>query len=146
MSKQGTVKIFKIKSKEFPDKQWDSINHMIYTTESRKVIKEDKEYRRKINFDFWQTAQEGGGYFTRSYLTKDKTAVIKIEVCCDETHNYLNDHYYQPHIDEGCWTIEELLSPIMDIQLNKDQVQIVCNLLENACRGYDDWKLSQQNN
>ena len=33
---------------------------MIYTTESRKAQKEDKEYRRKINFDFWQTAQEGG--------------------------------------------------------------------------------------
>ena len=45
---QGKVKIFKLTSKQFPDKVWDTPNHFVFTTESRQVAKDDKKFQSEV--------------------------------------------------------------------------------------------------
>ena len=43
---QGQIKIFKITSKKFPDKEWDSVNHFTNFNDDRQIIKKNAKYKK----------------------------------------------------------------------------------------------------
>ena len=131
---QGKVKIFKLTSKQFPDKVWDTPNHFVFTTESRQVAKDDKKFQKETNYDYYKQA-DLGGYYVELFLSDDKKSLYKIEVCNDELHEYNYEHYYKPHIEQNIWNVEETLS----ITADSKKTRALARIFFNAKSEYDQW-------
>lgn len=134
MSMQGKIKLFKLTSEQYPDKVWDTVNHFVYTTESREVAREDKKFVQETNYNYARQV-DLGGYYCELFLDDDKKALYKLEVCNDELHDYNMKHYYQPHVDKGIWQVEEVLS------FNNDgkNIKALARIFARAKSEYDKW-------
>lgn len=141
MSMQGKIKLFKLTSKQYPDKIWDTVNHFVYTTESREVVKEDKKFAKETNYNYGRQV-DLGGYFCEIFLSDDKKALYKLEVCNDELHDYNMKHYYQPHVDKNVWQVEEVFSVTNDGK----NIKALARIFERAVTEYVKWKKDIEKN
>lgn len=131
---QGQIKVFRITSKKFPDKQWDSIEHFHNYHDDRQIIKNEKKYRKDSGFRYNEIGKQEI-HIKRSVLLHDRKTVIKLIIADQRIHKYNHKSYDQPHIDKGILHIEELLS--LDIGFDKLEA-ITRFLLENFEK--EEWK------
>jgi len=133
---QGQVKLFKITSKKFPDKEWDSINHFYSHHEDRQIVKDEKKYRKDSNFKYSEFIK-ATGYINRPILSKDKKTIVKLIVADQRIHEYTHKNYDQPHIDKGILEIKEIFS--IDVKLTKLN-QLVDFLEKFLDTSDDEWE------
>lgn len=134
MSMQGKIKLLKLTSKQYPDKKWDTANHFVFHTESREVTKEDRKFAKETNYNYGKQV-DLGGYYCELFLSDDRTALYKLEVCNDELHDYNMKHYYQPHIDKDIWQVQEVLSLANDGK----NIKAIARIFMKAKTEYDKW-------
>ena len=134
MSMQGKIKLLKLTSKQYPDKIWDTANHFVFHTESREVTKEDRKFAKETNYNYGKQV-DLGGYYCELFLSDDRKALYKLEVCNDELHDYNMKHYYQPHIDKDIWQVQEVLSLANDGK----NIKAIARIFMKAKTEYDKW-------
>lgn len=132
---QGQIKIIKITSKKFPDKEWDSVNHFINFNDDRQIVRNEPKHRKNSNLEY-QKIMRNSGYFTKLFLDDSKKNIIKVEIGDSRIIAYHNSVYDQPHIEKGILEIKEQFS--LDLKL--DKLKKLTDFLNENFTEDEEWK------
>lgn len=133
---QGKLQIFKITSKQYPDKQWDKPTHFINHTQDRQILRKHEQYMLETKFD-WVTELKNNEYHNELFLSDDRKSLFKVEMGTDKMQELNWNNFNQPHIDKGIWNVEK----IMSITLDRKKLRSVVRAFKKGGQELEKWMI-----
>jgi len=121
---QGQIKIVKITSKKFPEKEWDSVENFSNYHDDRQIVKNEKKARKTSSIRYNELIKNLG-YFTKTFVSDNKKYIIKLEIADSRIHDYHMDNWIKPHVDKGILECNELFLFNIDINKTKSLIEIL---------------------
>lgn len=134
---QGTIKVYKLTSKEHPNKEWESVGHFFNATADREAVRKEKQA------GFQKEAEERikeGGWYNGNFLSDDKKSVLKIEVTHDRVHEHTKKYWIDLHVESGKLIIEEIFSKSVSLE---ESLQI-SKLFNFAKFSWSEWNIARE--
>lgn len=104
---QYKIRLLKIKSLQYPDKEWDTINHFYMNTVGRKQEKlREAAYSKYHEEELKDPSIDTKREFGYETLLDDNKTLVSLMKVRKEFADFTWEHLYAPEIERGSWDIE----------------------------------------
>ena len=112
---QYKIRLLKIKSLQYPDKEWDTINHFYMNTLGRKEEKlREAAYSKYHEEELKDPSIDTKREFGYETLLDDNKTLISFMKARKEFVDFTWEHLFAPEIKRGSWDIEVVFDTTLE--------------------------------